>query len=132
MAHRLDPTPGQRPLSPREIVDRLWDRFQTVYADDSRGAEWINGLVGALEHLRRPGGTVPVSDADLDRVKGHAARSLYVWISDEKDPEWAYLEICLIPDEPIFCVYAGPEHEREAAPLAIRCADALGYRILEI
>lgn len=130
MAHRLVPPDGCPYLSPRLVVSRLESEFAYVEVDEEDGRRHVRGIIRQLQKMRDLG-LIPVDDEYLARLKKAQRGAIYVYFGDDPGSEIACLNTAVIPGEPLFFDYASRAHEQAAHPLLARCAEVLGYNIVE-
>lgn len=131
MAHCLFARDGQRYLSPRVVVNRLESEFAYVEASEEDGRRHVRGIVRQFQVIKQIG-DIPVDNAHLERLKKVQNGAIYVYFGDDPSSETAYLSTAVIPGEPLFFDYSSRTHEATAQTLLLRCADALGYNIVEM
>jgi hypothetical protein len=131
MAHRLNARDGHRYLSPRVVVTRLEAEFAYVESSEEDGRRHVRGIVRQLQAIKEIG-DIPVDTEHLDRLKRAQNGAIYVYFGDDPSSETAYLSTAVIPGEPLFIDYASRAHEQAAQTLLLRCADVLGYDVVEM
>jgi hypothetical protein len=130
MAHRLCIRNGGRYLSPRLVVSRLESAFAYVEVDEEYGHRHVGGIIRQLRKMAAMG-LMPVDNEYLERLKGAQRSAIYVYFGDNPGSELACLSAAVIPGEPLYFDYPSPAHAEAARPLLIRCAEVLGYDIVE-
>ena len=131
MAHRLIARDGHRYLSPRVVVTRLESEFAYVESSEEDGRRHVRGLVRQLQSIKQIG-DIPVDSEHLERLKKAQNGAIYVYFGDDPSSETAYLSAAIIPGEPLFFDYSSRAHEQAAQTLLLRCADVLGYELVEM
>lgn len=131
MAHRLFARDGHRYLSPRVAVTRLESEFAYVESSEEDGRRHVRGIVRQLQAIKQIG-DIPVDSEHLERLKRAQTGAIYVYFGDDPSSETAYLSTAIIPGEPLFFDYSSRAHEQAAQTLLPRCADVLGYDLVEM
>lgn len=130
MAHRLCVRDGGHYLNPRLVVSRLESEFAYVEVDEEDGRRHAGGIIRQLEKMSEMG-LMPVDNEYLERLKKAQVSSIYVYFGDDPGSELACLSTAVIPGEPLYFDYPSPAHAEAARPLLVRCAEVLGYDIIE-
>jgi hypothetical protein len=136
MPHRLAPKPGADYLAPTEIVERVRGEFGYADADIEAGADHVGDMI---EHLLRIKAgyarwkNPPPESAELDgaisRLGAVRQDAIMLTFGDDPASEFAYVNLAVLPNEPLIIGYCCGQHEDEAKPLLTRFASALGYDI---
>lgn len=131
MAHRLVAGDGGRCLSPPLVVARLKCAFAYVEADEEEGHRHVGGIIRQLQQMAR-NDSIPADDEYLQRLTKVQRNSLYVYFGDDPGSELACLDTAVIPAEPLYFDYHSAAHESRTRHLLLRCAQVLGYEVVEV
>lgn len=130
MAHRLCVRDGGRYLSPRAVVSRLESVFPYVERDEDEGRRHVGGIIRQLQKMAAMG-LVPIDDEYVQRLKKVQRNSIYVYFGNDPGCELACLSAAVIPGEPLYFDYLSRAHAEASKPSLVRCAEVLGYDIIE-
>lgn len=129
-AHRLVPAKDHHFLSPLVVAMRLASEFAYVEADEAEGLRHVWEIMKQLDakNNRHRDSLLAERLKHLDQVK---ERAVHVCFGDDPGGETEYLCTVVIPGEPLIFEYESAAHERAVRPLLRRCAQMLGYDILD-
>ncbi len=130
MVHRLCIRDGGRYLSPRVVVSRLESAFAYVESDEEDGRRHVSGIISQVQKMAAMG-LIPVDNEYVERLKKAQPSAIYVYFGDDPGSELACLSAAVIPEEPLYFDYPSPARAEAARPLLVRCAEVLGYDIIE-
>lgn len=130
MPYRLCVRDGGRYLSPRVVVSRLESAFAYVEGDEDEGRRHVGGIIRQLQEMAETG-LIPIDDEYMERLKKAQRNSIYVYFGDDPGCELACLGVAVIPGEPLYFDYPSRAHAEAARPSLVRCAEILGYDIIE-
>ena len=136
MAHQLAPRQGADFLPPVEVVERVRREFGYADANPQAGADHVGSMI---EHfLRRKAGYArwknpPLESAELDgiisRLESVRNDAIMLTLGDDPASEFGYVDLAVLPNEPLFIGYCCGQHEDEAKLLVMRLASILDYDV---
>ena len=130
MAQRLGVRDAGRYLSPLVVVSRLESEFAYMEVDEEGGRRHVRGLIYQLQKMIAIG-LIPINNEYVERLKRAQRASIYIIFGDDPGSELACLSTAVIPGEPLFFDYLSSAHAEAARPLLVRCAEVLGYDLIE-
>jgi len=128
---RLEPMSGKKALPAAVVLARLYREFPYFETDEDLGQRHAEELVACYEASLRHSFSMQ-RERHLYDLTQVAASAISLHFGDNPGSNTEYLETVLIPGEPLLFAYQSPGHQVAAFPLLKRCADVLGYALIEL
>lgn len=117
-------------LRPQVVIARLEREFAYVETSEEVGRQHVAQLIRELPKVKK-WGQITVDRKYLEHLHKVRDEAVFIYFGDNPGSEDAILSTAVIPGNPLVVDFSSPEHRRATRPLLERCANVLGYEIVE-